>query len=343
MVFFQNLIFLFMDYILLPYTDFKVSRLAFGAWPIAGGFNWGPQDDKDSRATLRVAYEEGINFFDTAKGYGDGKSEELINKELGDVRGKIFIANKVSPDELTYPLIKEACHDRLRAMNTDYIDLLQIHWPNWDVPLEETFRGLEELKQEGKVRAYGVSNFGKKDLGDSIALGAKLSGNQLPYNLLWRSIEFEITPLCETHNVPVLCYMPILQGMLSGKFSSADEIPEDRARTRHFSSQRPLTRHKEPGCEELTFDTIKKIKQLAADLGVPMADLSMAWLLAQPIVGCILVGARNVDQIKQNINANQIKLAEDVIQKLNEITKPLKQELGKNPDLWQSGKDTRYR
>jgi myo-inositol catabolism protein IolS len=332
-----------MDYILLPHTDFKVARLAFGAWPIVGGFNWGPQDEKDSRATLRAAYDAGINFFDTAKMYGNGKSEELLSRELSDVRDKIFIAHKVSPDELAYPDIKEACHDRLKMLNTDYIDLLQIHWPNWDVPIEEAIRGLEELKDEGKIRAYGVSNFGTEDLNNAIAAGARLSGNQLPYNLLWRAIEFEIVPDCEKHNVPVLCYMPILQGLLTGKFSSADEVPEDRARTRHFSPKRPLIRHQEQGQEELTFETIHKLKHFAGELSVSLSDLSMAWLLAQPVVGCILVGARNVEQITRNVNAVNVKLTEDDVKKLNEITDPLKQAFGKNPDMWQSEENSRYR
>ncbi len=332
-----------MDYIKLPHTDFEVTRMAFGAWPIAGGFNWGPQDEKESKATLRAAYDEGINFFDTAKGYGAGKSEELISKELGDVRQKIFIASKVSPDELDYPTIKEACHDRLTSLKTDYIDLLQIHWPNWEVPFEDTFKGLEELKKEGKIRAYGVSNYGPGDLKDAIAAGAKLTSNQLPYNLLWRAIEYEIVPEAQKYQVPTLCYMPIMQGMLAGKFANADEVPEDRARTRHFSPKRGQIRHKEQGCETLTFETIAKIKQVAQEIEVPMADMSMSWLLAQPSVASILVGARNVDQVKRNINALNVQLPEEIRQKLADISKPLKETLGKNPDLWQSGDDARYR
>lgn len=332
-----------MVYLQLPHTEFEVTRIAFGAWPIAGGFNWGPQDEKDSRATLRAAYDEGINFFDTAKGYGAGKSEELISKELGDVRHRIFIASKVSPDELAYPDIKEACHDRLRSLKTDYIDLMQIHWPNWEINVEDAIRGLEELKQEGKIRAYGVSNFGKKDMTEAIAFGAQLSGNQLPYNLLWRAIEYDIVPLCQQHHVPILCYMPIMQGMLAGKFTSADEVPEDRARTRHFSPKRGQIRHHEEGCEKLTFDTIKKLKQVADEIEVPMADMSMSWLLAQPAVGCLLVGARNVDQVKRNLNALNVYLDEEICSKLSDITQPLKEKLGKNPDMWQSGEDSRYR
>ena len=332
-----------MEYITLPDSDLKVTRLAFGAWPIAGGFNWGPQDEKDSRATLRAAYDEGINFFDTAKGYGAGKSEELITKELGDVRNKIVLATKASPNELTYNELKEACHLRLKALKTDYLDLFQVHWPNWEVPLEETIEGMEELKKEGKIRTYGVSNFGKNDLSEAIAKGAKLSGNQLPYNLLWRAIEFDTIPECQKHSIPVICYMPIMQGLLAGKFQNADEVPEDRARTRHFSKNRGQVRHSEEGCEELTFKTIDQLRKVADDIGESMADMSMAWLLAQPAVGSILVGARNVNQVKRNIHAVNVNLTQDTIKKLKEITEPLKEKLGNNPDMWQSEENSRFR
>ncbi|MGK7396039.1 MAG: aldo/keto reductase [Candidatus Cyclobacteriaceae bacterium M3_2C_046] len=332
-----------MKLINLPHTDLKVSVMAFGAWPIAGGFNWGPQDEKDSIDTLRTAYEAGINFFDTARGYGDGRSEQLITKALGSERQNIILASKASPNELSYDDLIKACEDRIQALDTDYIDLFQIHWPNWDIPVAESVEALELLKQQGKIRAYGMSNFGSKDLNDAVKAGAKISSNQLPYNLLWRAIEYEVIPTCLENDVPVLCYMPIMQGLLAGKFKSPKQVPEDRARTRHFSRQWGQVRHGEEGQEELTFETIDKIRQLADQAGVSMADLSMAWLLAQPGVASLIVGARNPGQVQRNLNALSVQLDPATIHKLNEITAPLKQKLGKNPDMWQGGKDSRVR
>lgn len=327
----------------LPHSDIRTTRLGFGAWPIAGGFNWGPQDEKDSKATLKAAYESGINFYDTARGYGGGKSEQLISEELGPIRDKIVLASKVSPDELPYDKLKEACHDRLKMLKTDYLDLLQIHWPNWEVEPEEVVKALEELKEEGKIRAYGVSNYGKKDLTDIINAGAKISSNQLPYNLLWRAVEFDAIPTSESHQVPVLCYMPIMQGMLAGKFNNADQVPEDRARTRHFSKERPLTRHHEAGCEALTFETIEEIRKIADEVGVSMANLSMAWLLLKSPVANILVGARNEQQVRRNMEAIEVKLNSEIISRLDAVTNPLKEELGSNPDMWQDVSDSRFR
>jgi aryl-alcohol dehydrogenase-like predicted oxidoreductase len=324
-----------MDKVKLPHSDLEITRLAFGAWPIAGGFNWGPQDEKDSRATLRAAYEAGINFFDTAEGYGNGKSEELIARELGTVRSDIILASKISPGDFNYHNVKEACDKRLAILKTDYLDLLQLHWPNWEIPHQETVKALEELKAEGKIRAYGISNYGLKDISDFYQAGGSPSSNQLPYNLIWRAIEFEILPVCNQKSLPVLAYMPLMQGMLTGKFKSVDEIPEDRARTRHFSSTRPLTRHQEAGFEEETFETLGKIKELASDHDVSMANLCMAWLMKRKGVASILVGARNPEQVNRNIQVLNVALSDQVMQELDKISENLKHKLGPNADMWQ--------
>ena len=233
-----------------PHSDIEATRIAFGAWAIIGGFNWGHQEERDSRAALRAAYDMGITLFDTAKMYGNGQSEIMIAKELGDVRDKIILATKALPEDFSYERLKADCEERLRLLQTDYIDLYQLHWPNWEVPLEQPIQALTELKQEGKIRAFGVSNFGPQDLSEAIGLSPEISSNQVPYNLLWRAVEYEIQPICEKHNIPILCYSPIMQGLLAGKFDSADEVPDDRARTRHYSGKRSQARHGEGGQEE---------------------------------------------------------------------------------------------
>jgi myo-inositol catabolism protein IolS len=325
----------------LPFCDFTVSKISFGGWGIAGGFNWGQQDDRDSILALRTAYDSGITLFDTAEGYGAGKSEELFSKALQDVRQRIVIASKISPQDFTPFDLKRSCEDRLRALRTDYIDLLQLHWPNWEVPLAETLGALAELKQEGKIRAFGVSNFGRQDLQECLELGAEISSNQLPYSLLFRAIEFDALPLCREAEVPVLVYMPIMQGLLCDKFKSADEVPEDRARTRHFARTRPQTRHQEEGAEEETFQTLAAIREVVQETGESMANVSMAWLLAQEGMGSVIVGGRTGKQVRQNVQALDVKLPEHIIRRLNEATQKLKQTLGPNIDLWQT--DSRVR
>ncbi len=330
-----------MKYTTLPNTDLKVSRIAFGAWAIVGGFNWGPQDEKDSIEALQAAYEAGINFFDTAEAYGNGASENLINKALSDVKDKIVVATKLKPEDFAYQSVKKACEARLKALQTDSLDLLQLHWPNHDIPLEETISALEALKSEGKIRAFGVSNFGVQDLKECLSYSDQVASNQLPYNLLWRAIEFEILPLCIEKNVPVLCYSPLMQGLLTGKFASPEQVPDDRARTRHFSKERAQTRHQEFGKEQETFAAIEAIRRIAEKANLPMGSLSLAWLLAQPGVGSVIVGGRNGEQVRRNVEAMEVQLPDTIVSELNQATDHLKQVLGANADLWQS--DSRYR
>ena len=324
-----------MNYLKLPHTDFEISEIAFGAWAIVGGFNWGHQEEKDSLEALQAAYDAGINFFDTAELYGSGASENLIHKALRNVRDKIVIATKIKPNDFAYEDVKKATDERLKALNTDYIDLMQLHWPNPDIPIADTLGALADLKKEGKIRAFGVSNFGINDLEASFKENGEISSNQLPYNLLWRAIEFEILPKCKKRHLPVLCYSPIMQGLLTGKFSNPQEVPDDRARTRHFSSERPHARHGEPGLEKETFATISRIKTIAEEIGEPMGDVSLAWLLEQPGVCSVIVGGRNAEQVNKNVRATSLKLSEDVIHKLNEASQTLKEKLGKNADMWQ--------
>ncbi len=325
-----------MEKIILPFSDIEVTRLGFGAWSIAGGFNWGPQDASDSKAALRAAYDAGITLFDTAPVYGDGRSEDLIAEALKEVRQDIVLATKAAPQNFESKALKAACEERLKALKTDYIDLYQLHWPNRDIPMAETMGALEDLKAAGKIRAYGVSNFGVEDLSTALQFGPEISSNQMPYNLIWRAIEYEILPFCKARNIPILCYSPIMQGLLAGKFANAEEVPIDRARTRHFSKDRPQARHSDEGFETETFDALAKIKEIAKEIGESMADVSMAWLLKQEGVGSILVGARNAGQVQRNIRAADLKLSNEITEQLSTITRPLKELLGKSPDMWQS-------
>jgi aryl-alcohol dehydrogenase-like predicted oxidoreductase len=158
----------------------------------------------------------------------------------------------------------------------------------------------------------------------------------MAYNLIFRAIEYSILPQCIADNVPVLCYSPIMQGLLTGKFVSEHEVPDDRARTRHFTHNRSQARHQEDGCEKETFQTLAEIKAFSDEMNIPMGSLSLAWLLAQQGVGGVIVGGRNADQVSKNMEALKVKLTPDIISRLNEITEPLKEILGPNADLWQT-------
>jgi len=325
-----------MQYRFLGNTDIEVSAVAFGCWAIVGGFNWGEQDERDSLAALRAAHDEGVTFFDTAEMYGDGYSEQLVGKALGDVRDQIVIASKVSPANFAPDDLRTACERSLRNLGTDYLDLYQLHWPNRDIPVAETLGVMAELKAEGKIRSIGVSNFGPADLAEAVAAGVPLVTDQLAYSLLFRAIEFDILPVCEEHSIGVLCYSPMLQGLLTGKFATADNVPDDRARTRHFSTDRPDARHGEAGAEVEMFAAIAQVRRAAELVGAPMANVALAWLLAQEGVTAVLAGGRNADQARANVAAADVDLSPDILADLAAATDPLKQALGPNADMWQS-------
>ena len=311
--------------------DIHVSTIALGCWPFAGGNVWGEQDDAQSVAAVHAALDEGINFIDTAEGYG--RSEEVLGRGLKGRRHQAIVATKVSEANLGADDVISACERSLRALQTDYIDLYQIHWPNREVPLAETAGALDSLLSDGKIRAYGVCNFAEQDLSEMIALSSCVT-DQMPYNLAWRGIERAVLPLCRANGIGVICYSPLAQGILTGRYANADEVPEGLARSRHFADERPLSHHGEPGLEEELFTAVAKIRDIAAELGEPMAAVALAWARQQAGVTSLLVGARNADEVRRNIPSLELTLSEDVLQQLALATEPVKEGLGDNLDMW---------
>ena len=331
-----------MKYRKLGKSDIEVSTVCLGCWALIGGFNWGTQDEKDSVAAIEASLDGGINFLDTAPMYGDGASEKLLGRILKGRRDRLVVATKVSPDNLGRDKLKESCETSLRHLQTDYVDLLQVHWPNRAVPVEETLKAMEDLMKEGKVREIGVSNFGPRDLTEVLGL-ATVQSSQLAYSLLWRAVEYEIQDLCAREDVGILCYSPLAQGLLTGKFRSADEIPDERRRTRLFSSERPLTRHDEPGCEEAVFSVLEEIEAICKEIGQPMGNVALAWLLAQPAVTSVVTGARNAGQARQNLAAAGLEMSAECVRKVSACTDEIKKRIGANADMWESGDRSRIR
>lgn len=324
-----------MKYRNLGRTDIQVSTVCLGCWSLIGDFTWGDQDEADSVAAIHASLDAGVNFFDTAEGYGGGRSEEMLGRELAGVRKSVVLATKVQPDHLRAADVRRSCEASLRRLRTDYIDLYQVHWPEANSPVAETMAALEGLKAEGKVRAIGISNCGVSYMGEFLQAG-RIEANQLCYSLLWRPIEPAIQPMCVEQGVSILAYSPLCQGLLTGKFDSADEVPPSRARTRLFSAQRPHSMHREAGCEAEMFAAMLEMRPVCTSLGVAMADLALAWVLARPGVASVVAGARNDRQARINARAGDMQLPPDVVEKLAAITEKVKAYAGANPDLWKS-------
>ena len=331
-----------MEYRKLGTSDLDVSLITMGCWAIAGGRVWGEQDETAAIKALRTAVDVGVNFFDTAEAYGSGRSEQLLGRAFKGMRDDVVIATKVSNSNLRPQDLRESCEASLRRLDTDYIDVYYIHWPNWEIPLADTIGEMTRLKDEGKIRYVGCSNFGKQDLQAILDL-YHVEVNQVAYSLLFRAIEYEIVPICSENQVSIAPYSPLMHGILTGKFGSIEEIPDGRARTRHFSSDRPMTRHGQEGAEAETSRALAAIQDICEDAGLPMAQVALAWLLERPGVTTVIAGARNPEQIKANAEAASLDLPADMVAALNEATEPLKEKLGSNADMWETEANSRIR
>ena len=323
-------------------SSLMVSPIGVGFWGIVGGDYWGEQDESDTINTVHAALDAGINFIDTAEGYGDGYSEEMLGRALKGRRSEAIIATKVSQSNLAPADLRAACERSLKRLDTDYIDLYQVHWPRWDVPFGDTMSALLELQNAGKIRVIGVSNFGKLDMPDMLNC-ERYEANQLPYSLLWRAVEYDIQPQCVEHNIDILPYSPLNQALLTGRYRSADEMPFSRTRTRHFRGDRQDSRHGTAGFEDETFAALEAIRQISADINQEMVHVALAWLLHKPAVTSVLAGARNPEQVESNLIAGNLSLSDETMKRLDEATADLKAKLGPEPDMWGIGADSRYR
>ncbi|MBD3384996.1 aldo/keto reductase, partial [candidate division KSB1 bacterium] len=160
--------------------------------------------------------------------------------------------------------------------------------------------------------------------------------NQVSYSLLFRAIEYEILPYCREHEIGVLPYSPLAQGLLTGKFKSVEDVPEERRRTRFYSTENPLARHGDEGCEEEVFAALDQIGGICREIDQPMSRVALAWLLHKSGIASVIAGARRPDQIRDNAKAVDLKLEDDVIERLDSVTDSLKKELGRNPDMWEA-------
>lgn len=329
-----------MERVRLRDSGIEASRLAFGCWGLVGDFHWGTREERESVAAIHAALDAGVSLFDTAAMYAEGASERLLGRALGDRRGRVLIATKLGLEAMHPDRVAAACDAALGRLGTDHVDLLQTHWfTDRDIPPEDTWAAMLRLVEQGKVRAIGVCNTGPGDL--SRLEPAPLT-NQVPYSLLWRAIEGQVLPASRAREVGILAYSPLVHGLLAGRFRSADDVPTSRARSRHFSSSREMARHGEPGQEALTFETVRRLEAIAGDVGRPLSDVALAWVLAQPGVSCVIAGARDAAQATRNAEACALQLSADVLARLDEATQDLKHALGPNPDMWQGDAGSRY-
>jgi len=312
--------------------------MGIGCWSYGGGDYWGDQAQSDVDAVANTALDAGIVFFDTAVGYNEGRSEQSLGIALKHRRQEALIGTKTG--DTNPATLPDQLEGSLRRLQTDYIDLYMIHWPNPKYPVDEVFDALSQLKTEGKIRAIGVCNFGCQQLSETIAIGAQIETNQLCYNLLSRAIELEIVPLCQQHQIGILAYMPLLQGILADRFKTLEEIPPQQSRFRHFRPDREMSRHDEAGAEAELWQTLEQIRQICREKDLPMSRLAIAWVMAKSAVSCVLVGTRNTAELAQNLEAVNYAMPADLVKKLDQLTLPLLHRLGGNADYFWATRTT---
>jgi len=239
--------------------------------------------------------------------------------------------------------LREHCEASLRRLGTDTIDLYMVHWPITEYSVADAFATLADLKREGKIRHIGVSNFGVQQMTEALATGVELAANQLAYSLLTRSIELEIMPMCREKGIGILPYMPLMQGLLAGKYRTPDDVPPLRARARIYRGDRPLTRHGEEGAEEEAFAALAVIEGMAKRMGVPISAVALAWAAARPEISSVIVGTRNLAQLEEAASGISTSLTPADVAELNAVTEPVLRKLGANADIFQGGEGARIR
>jgi|LSQX01.1.fsa_nt_gb aryl-alcohol dehydrogenase-like predicted oxidoreductase len=305
-----------MKYRPLGNTGLEVSEIGFGGWAM-GKLFWGDDVvDDDSLAAVQQALESGINFFDTAPVYGAGHSETLLGKALAGRRDEVVIATKcgrlrsadgVITNDSSPASVRAECEVSLRRLQTDVIDLYQVHWPDEQTPFEDTMAALMELRDEGKIRAIGVSNFAVDMMQRMMAAG-ELSATQPPYSLLRRDIESEVLPFCRQHDLAVLAYSPMQRGLLTGKYGSDARFPATDTRSRDPLFQgETLAR---------IVSAVQQMTALAAAHGKTAGQLAVAWVLNQPGVTVALCGAKRPHHIAESAGAAGWQLETDLQQQL---------------------------
>ncbi len=309
-----------MEYRQLGPTGLRVSTVGLGTNNF--GFR---MDEESSIRVARFAVDQGINLFDTANSYGRGLSEERIGKALKGIRKEVIIATKVgnpmgegtNDRGASRHHIMEQAEDSLRLLQTDYIDLYQIHRPDTNTPIEETLRALDDLVKQGKVRYIGGSNYNGWQTCEAIWTSRALGLNQFvsmqpQYNMLDRSIEAELLPFCNEYNIGILPFYPLASGFLTGKYVQGQEAPEG---TRLAGNQRA----KETTLTDKNFEVLSKLSKFADDRGHPMVELAISWLLGRSAVSSVIAGATKEEQVTANAKASDWQLTAEEMEELDTI------------------------
>jgi aryl-alcohol dehydrogenase-like predicted oxidoreductase len=307
-------------------SDLKLTRIGFGAWAIGGGnwdFGWGPQDDNESVAAIQRALEGGVNWIDTAAIYGLGHSEEIVAKALAGSAKKPYVFTKCSMRwhenrqiyrSLKKESLREEVENSLRRLKVDAIDLYQIHWPDPEAEIEEGWETLARIKEEGKVRYIGVSNFSVEQM-KRVQKIAPITSLQPPYSLVNPAAEKELLPFCKQNNIGVINYSPMASGLLTGKMTAERiaKMPEDDWRRR-------APQFKEPKLSR-NLKLVELLREIGDSHKLQPGVVAIAWTLRNPALTAAIVGARRASQVEGILPAASFRLSDEEAAKIAAFVK----------------------
>lgn len=305
-------------------SDLYSSAIGFGTWEMSTTM-YGAIDIGEASKAVRSAIEHGITLFDTAEVYGPYHSEILLSKALGSKRKDIILVSKVGfeYDQDGNNLGRNSQFDHiiaradgcLKRMETDYLDLLLIHWPDHDTPFEESINALEKLKQAGKIRHYGVSNFTPKMMEECEKYG-HMAANQVGYHMFDRRMESTVLPYCLKNDIGFMAYGTLGFGLLSGAFDGSTTFKEGDWRSNGTAFQLPLFKPDEFAKE---IRVVERLKTVAARHNKSVAQMAIAWTLGHPAVSVGLVGVRNEWELKENVAAVEWELSDEIREEIDSI------------------------
>jgi aryl-alcohol dehydrogenase-like predicted oxidoreductase len=312
-----------MEYRHLGKSGLVVSEIAYGNWITHGS----QVEEQAAVECVRAALDEGITTFDSADVYADGRAEEVMGRALHGVRREsIEIATKVywptgpgrNDRGLSRKHIVESAHASLRRLGTDYVDLYQAHRYDHETPIEETMRAFDDLVRAGKVLYVGVSEWRAEEIAAALRVAEELGldrivSNQPQYNMLWRVIEAEVVPLCEKEGIGQVVFSPIAQGVLTGKYRPGDAPPAG-SRATDAAGSRFVSRW----LNDDTLAAVQRLRPLADEAGLSLAQLAVAWVLQNPNVSAAIIGATRPEQVRENVKASGVTLEAGLMRRIDE-------------------------
>lgn len=313
-----------MEYRRLGKSALLVSEISLGAWSY-GHDSWSNIDDEISVRTIHKAIDDGIPMIDTAPAYGSGYSETIVGRAIAGKRDKVIVATKCTADAKT---IHEQADASLKRLGVDCIDLYQVHYPSAEIPICETIGAVAELQKQGKIRYIGVSNFSVKQLKEAVAT-AEITSCQSPYNLLWREIEVQgVLDFCKENEIGILSYSSIGQGLLTGKFRTREDIPDTKgeARTRNVLFKE--------GTFEAALECVESMRGVAPKYNKTLTQLAINWVLNRSGITTALVGARNMEQLDENMGGQGWKISPEDMKALDDAGIRVSDILDYSRNMW---------